>query len=68
MVFLAIINFIVSAPLDLMDIFHVKDSFGYNNQTLYGWISDLIKGFILKIVIMLGFLWVLLWIIHSTGD
>ena len=65
---LELIEFVIEAPSDLYVTFRIKQRYGYNNQTCKGWIKDKILANIIKVLLVSGFLYGLLWIIHTTGD
>ena len=63
--------FLIEAPLDypmsLYSQFSIEDQHGFNKQTLGGWFKDQIKVILLQVILVPGLVYLLLWIIQSTG-
>ncbi len=59
---------LISLPFSLYNTFSIEKRFGFTNQTLSLWATDLIKSLILN-TLLLGFLlYVLLWLILALPD
>jgi STE24 endopeptidase len=68
MVLTGAIDLLLSLPLGLIYKFMVEESHGYNKQTLGGFFKDQLLGILVNLIITPIFMWVLLWIMYTTGD
>ena len=59
---------ITSLPIDLYATFGIESRFGFNKTTLPLYFSDKLKGLILGLLIGAPFLFVVLWLMQSTGE
>lgn len=65
---LTLVSQLVSLPFSIYATFVIEQKFGYNKQTPSGFISDLIKGTILGILLGSAILSIVLWIMESMGQ
>ena len=65
---LTLMSQLVSLPFSLYGTFVIEERFGYNKQTVKGFISDLIKGTILAVILGSGILSLVLWIMGAMGS
>ncbi len=63
----SIINSIISIPESLYSTFVIEEKFGFNKMTPKIFIQDLMKQFVLSMVIGVPFLSLILWILYSLG-
>jgi STE24 endopeptidase len=62
------ISGLVNLPLSFYQTFKVEQHFGFNNMTVGLWLSDLVKGTALGLVLGLPLLWAILWLMESGGN
>ncbi|MCX6116609.1 MAG: M48 family metallopeptidase, partial [Proteobacteria bacterium] len=58
----------LSLPFSLYNTFVIEEKFGFNKQTIGGYLIDLAKATILGVVIGVPLLGTILWIMGATGD
>ncbi len=58
----------VSLPFSLYGTFVIEEKFGYNKQTIKGFMSDLLKGTVLAVLLGSGILSLVLWIMGTMGS
>jgi STE24 endopeptidase len=63
-----LISGLVNLPLSYYQTFKVEQHFGFNNMTVGLWLSDLVKGTALGVVLGLPLVWAILWLMESGGD
>jgi STE24 endopeptidase len=63
-----LISGLVNLPLSYYQTFKVEQHFGFNNMTVGLWLSDLVKGTALGLVLGLPLVWAILWLMESGGD
>lgn len=64
---LGLIASLVELPLDLYQQFRVEARFGFNRQTLAGWLADLVKQTLLGLIIGGPLLLLVLWLMGVMG-
>jgi len=55
-------------PFDWWRTFHIEASFGFNRQTLGGWLKDLVQQTALGLLLGLPLLLVILWLMQQAGE
>lgn len=68
MVSVMIIMSIIDLPASYYRTFVIEARFGFNKTTMATFITDLIKGLVLTLVIGVPLLWAVLWIMQSAGN
>jgi STE24 endopeptidase len=63
-----IIGSVIEIPLSLYRTFILEEKFGFNNNTLKLFFSDLLKQLVLMVVIGVPLIWGALWLMNSTGE
>jgi STE24 endopeptidase len=63
-----LISGLVNLPLSYYQTFKVEQHFGFNNMTVGLWLSDLVKGTALGVVLGLPLVWAILWLMQSGGN
>ncbi len=63
-----LISGLVNLPLPYYQTFKVEQHFGFNNMTVGLWLSDLVKGTALGLVLGLPLVWAILWLMQSGGN
>lgn len=63
-----LISGLVNLPLSYYQTFKVEQHFGFNNMTVSLWLSDLVKGTALGVVLGLPLVWAILWLMQSGGN
>jgi STE24 endopeptidase len=58
---------LVGLPLSLYQTFSVEQRFGFNKTTPALWVSDLLKGIAVGLVLGLPILWLVLWLMEAGG-
>ena len=58
---------LISLPLSLYQTFSVEQRFGFNKTTPALWVSDLVKGIAVGLVLGLPILWLVLWLMEAGG-
>jgi STE24 endopeptidase len=64
----ALVFSIASLATDLYSTFKLEARFGFNKTTWKLYLTDRLKGLLLGILIGLPFLWVVLWLMETTGS
>ena len=62
------ISGLVNLPLSYYQTFKVEQHFGFNNMTVGLWLSDLVKGAVVGLVLGLPLVWAILWLMESGGQ
>lgn len=62
-----LISGLLDLPFTLYSTFRIEERFGFNKMTFKLWLSDLIKGTLLGIVIGLPVIALILWLMGSAG-
>ena len=62
-----LIGGLVGLPLSLYQTFSVEQRFGFNKTTPALWVSDLLKGIAVGLVLGLPILWLVLWLMEAGG-
>jgi STE24 endopeptidase len=63
-----LIGGLLSLPLSLYQTFGIEQRFGFNQMTWGLWLSDLVKGVLLGMVLGLPILWLILWLMAAGGS
>jgi len=63
----AIIGSLLELPFDFFSIFRIEQRFGFNRQTVKGFVVDLVKGALVAAVIGLPIAALILWIMGAAG-
>jgi STE24 endopeptidase len=58
---------LIGLPLSLYQTFSVEQRFGFNKTTPTLWVSDLLKGIAVGLVLGLPILWLVLWLMEAGG-
>jgi STE24 endopeptidase len=62
-----LIGGLIGLPLSLYQTFGIEQRFGFNNTTPKLWVSDMIKGLLVGMVLGLPLLWLVLWLMQAGG-
>ena len=62
------ISSLLDLPFSLYSTFVIEEKFGFNRTTIQTFISDIIKGSLLGLVIGVPLLFVILWLMEQAGD
>ncbi len=63
----SLIGGLIGLPLSLFQTFGIEQRFGFNNTTPKLWVSDMLKGLLVGMVLGLPILWVVLWLMQAGG-
>ena len=63
----SLIGGLISLPLSLYQTFGIEQRFGFNNTTPKLWVSDMLKGLMVGMVLGLPILWLVLWLMQAGG-
>ncbi len=63
----SLIGGLIGLPLSLFQTFGIEQRFGFNNTTPKLWVSDMIKGLSVGMVLGLPILWLVLWLMQAGG-
>jgi STE24 endopeptidase len=63
----SLIGGLISLPLSLFQTFGIEQRFGFNNTTPKLWVSDMVKGLLVGMVLGLPILWLVLWLMQAGG-
>jgi STE24 endopeptidase len=63
----AIVGSLLELPFDFFSIFRIEQRFGFNRQTVKGFVLDLLKGTLVAAVIGLPIAALILWIMGAAG-
>ena len=58
---------LIGLPLSLYQTFSVEQRFGFNKTTPVLWVSDLLKGIAVGLILGLPILWLVLWLMEAGG-
>lgn len=64
---ISILFSLLEAPFDIYRTFVIEERFGFNKTTFKVWVIDLIKGYLLQILILTPILWATFWFIQASG-
>ena len=64
----AVVGGVVSVPFSYWHTFRIEERFGFNRTTLKLWISDIVKGVLVGIVLGLPLALLSLWLMRYAGD
>ncbi len=64
----ALIGGLIGLPLTLYQTFGIEQGFGFNNTTPALWVSDLLKGLLVGLVLGLPILALVLWLMDTGGS
>jgi STE24 endopeptidase len=67
LVIFGLISSVLDLPFSLYSTFHLEQRFGFNRMTLKMVVVDGLKGLVVSAVIGLPIIWVVLWLMGSTG-
>ncbi len=62
-----LIGSLIGLPLSLYQTFGIEQRFGFNNTTAKLWVSDMLKGLLVGMVLGLPILWLVLWLMQAGG-
>ena len=62
-----LIGGLIHLPLSLVQTFGVEQRFGFNNMTWRLWLSDMVKGVALGLILGLPIVWLVLWLMQAGG-
>jgi STE24 endopeptidase len=62
-----LIGGLIGLPLSLYQTFGIEQRFGFNNTTPKLWVSDMVKGLLVGMVLGLPILWLVLWLMQAGG-
>ncbi len=63
----SLIGGLIGLPLSLYQTFGIEQRFGFNNTTPKLWVSDMLKGLLVGMVLGLPILWLVLWLMEAGG-
>jgi STE24 endopeptidase len=63
-----LIGGVIGLPLSLYQTFGIEQRFGFNNTTPKLWLSDLVKGVLVGLVLGLPMVWLVLWLMEAGGS
>ncbi len=63
----SLIGGLIGLPLSLFQTFGIEQRFGFNNTTPKLWVSDMLKGLSVGMVLGLPILWLVLWLMQAGG-
>ncbi len=63
----SLIGGLIGLPLSLYQTFGIEQRFGFNHTTPKLWISDVLKGLLVGMVLGLPILWLVLWLMQAGG-
>jgi len=63
----AVIGGVVSLPFSWWHTFRIEERFGFNRTTLKLWLSDLVKGVLIAIVLGVPLMILALWLMRNAG-
>ncbi len=63
----ALIGGLIGLPLSLYQTFGIEQRFGFNHTTPKLWLSDVLKGLLVGMVLGLPILWLVLWLMQAGG-
>ncbi len=63
-----LISAMLDLPFSIYSTFVIEEKFGFNRTTIKTFITDMIKGTLLGLVIGVPLLYVILWLMEQTGD
>jgi STE24 endopeptidase len=61
----SLIGGLIGLPLSLFQTFGIEQRFGFNNTTPKLWVSDMLKGLLVGMVLGLPILWLVLWLMQA---
>jgi STE24 endopeptidase len=64
----ALIGGLIGLPLSLYQTFVIEQRFGFNHTTPKLWLSDMVKGLLVGMVLGLPILWLVLWLMQAGGS
>ncbi len=64
----ALIGGLIGLPLTLYQTFGIEQAFGFNNTTPALWVSDLLKGLLVGLLLGLPILALILWLMDTGGS
>ncbi|MBE9567430.1 MAG: M48 family metallopeptidase [Proteobacteria bacterium] len=62
------ISSLLDLPFSLYNTFVLEEKFGFNRTTLKTFITDMVKGSLLGLLLGVPLLYVILWLMQQTGD
>ena len=62
-----LIGGVIGLPLSLYQTFGIEQRFGFNHTTPKLWVSDVLKGLLVGMVLGLPILWLVLWLMQAGG-
>jgi len=62
-----LIGSLIGLPLSLYQTFGIEQRFGFNNTTPKLWVTDMLKGLLVGMVLGLPILWLVLWLMQAGG-
>ena len=67
LVAIAVIGGIVSLPFSWWHTFHIEERFGFNRTTRKLWVTDIVKGVLVALVLGLPLIILALWLMRNAG-
>ena len=67
LVAIAVIGGIVSLPFSWWHTFHIEERFGFNRTTRKLWVTDIVKGVLVTLVLGLPLIILALWLMRNAG-
>ncbi len=66
--FFTLISSLLDLPFSIYSTFVIEEKFGFNRTTIKTFITDMLKGSLLGLVIGVPLLYVILWLMEQSGD
>jgi STE24 endopeptidase len=66
--FFTLISSLLDLPFSIYSTFVIEEKFGFNRTTIKTFITDMLKGSLLGLIIGVPLLFVILWLMEQTGD
>jgi STE24 endopeptidase len=63
-----IINGLVNLPFSYYQTFCIEQKFGFNNTTIKLFVSDLVKGLLISLIIAIPLVYLVLWLLNHLGS
>jgi STE24 endopeptidase len=66
--FFTLISALLDLPFSIYSTFVIEEKFGFNRTTIKTFITDMLKGSLLGLIIGVPLLYVILWLMEQSGD
>lgn len=66
--FFTLISSLLDLPFSIYSTFVIEEKFGFNRTTIKTFITDMLKGSLLGLIIGVPLLYVILWLMEQSGD